>query len=165
MAVLFRNAVESLSACRLRITAVLRLDVSRGSSTATYSVTNTHDLNCRQPNTPPFPQSRNCTRRLCCRSGLYSAYCRSCLTFSVLRRIRRCMHTSVGKLNAQTLMDVSSSVLNHEFGYWFLLQPADMVNTNGRTRSHQMKCKDKLIFSFLPLRCWIKQILRNTLDT
>ena len=108
MAVLFRNAVESLSACRLRITAVLRLGVYRGSSTATYSATNTHDLNCRQPNTPPFPQSRSCTRRLCCGSGLYSAYCRSCLTFSVLRRIRRCMHTSVGKLNGQTLMDVSS---------------------------------------------------------
>lgn len=163
MAVLFRNAMESLSPCRLRITAVLRLDVSRGSSTATYSATSTHDLNCRQPNTPPFPQSRNCTRR-CCGSGLYSAYCRSCLTFSVLRRIRRCMHTSVGKLNAQTLMDVSSQCY-HEFGYWFLLQPADMVNTNGRTRSHQMKCKSNFILSFLPLRCWIKPFLRNTLDT
>ena len=97
---LLRNAVESLSACGLRSTAVLRLDVSRGAATAAYSAANTNLLNCRRPNVPLFPQSLNCARVSCGGSEPCDACRKSCSTFSVLRRIRRCMHTSVGKLNA-----------------------------------------------------------------
>ena len=114
---LLRNAVESLSACGLRSTAVLRLDASRGAATAAYSAANTNLLNCRRP---LFPQSLNCARVSCGGSELCDACRKSCSTFSMLRRTRRCMHTSVGKLNAQMFVH-ALCIMNVLTG--FLLQP------------------------------------------
>ena len=99
---LFMNSVsvESLSACSLRTLAVLRPNISKVSNASACTAANVHLLRPRLPKVTP---ALNYTRAWCHGSGLVSACCRRCVTFSALRHIRRCIHTAVGKLNASCL--------------------------------------------------------------
>ena len=97
---LFTNSVESLSACSLRTVAVLRPNIFKVANASACTAANAHLL---RPKLPKVTPALNYTRAWCHGSGLVSACCRRCVTFSALRHIRRCIHTAVGKLNASCL--------------------------------------------------------------
>ena len=100
---LFMNSVESVSACSLRGIAALRPKISKVANASAYTAAHAHPVRPRLPKAPLLAPTLNYTRAWCHGSGLVSACCRRCVTFSALRHIRRCIHTAVGKLNASCL--------------------------------------------------------------
>ena len=157
----FTNSVESLSACSLRTATVLRSKISKVANASASTAVDAHLARSRLPKVPLLTQTLNCTTRAWCHgSGLVGVCCRRCVTFSALRHIRRCMHTTVGKLNAVLIWTISTvrAFLTRQGGsggsscvltimslvlliFCCLLQPRDMVNTNDRIPNHQTKCK------------------------
>lgn len=95
---LFMNSVESVSACSLRSIAALRPKISKVANASAYTAVHAHPVRPRLPKAPLLAPTLNYTRAWCHGSGLVSACCRRCVTFSALRHIRRCIHTAVGKL-------------------------------------------------------------------
>ena len=97
----FTNSVESLSACYLRTATVLRSKISKVANASASIAADAHLARFRLPKVPLLTPTLNCTTRAWCHgSGIVGVCCRRCVTFSALRHIRRCMHTTVGKLNA-----------------------------------------------------------------
>lgn len=97
------NSVESVSACSLRGIAALRPKISKVANASAYTAVHAHPVRPRLPKAPLLAPTLNYTRAWCHGSGLVSACCRRCVTFSALRHIRRCIHTAVGKLNVSCL--------------------------------------------------------------
>ena len=106
----FTNSVESLSACSLRTATVLRSKISKVANASASTAVDAHLARSRLPKVPLLTQTLNCTTRAWCHgSGLVGVCCRRCVTFSALRHNRRCMHTTVGKLNAVLIWTISQS--------------------------------------------------------
>ena len=156
----FTNSVESLSACYLRTATVLRSKISKVANASASTAADAHLARFRQPKVPLLTPTLNCTIRAWCHgSGIVGVCCRRCVTFSALRHIRRCMHTTVGKLNAVLIWIPQSGPLwpgkevlgvhpvSSQSWAWSVLsfvvflQPRGMVNTNDRIPNHQTKCK------------------------